>query len=216
MHFTGKTATGKVDWLEVHGHKGSVQRQRESYTSEQGRPGGILQPRRGGRALCAPCLPWTQEQLGRPEAQTPVPHLGDHSGFSSLLPHATTCPRKRLREAASPSDPNLAPSALRSLWPPVFTGGGVFLSPMTRVSVLGPRCAPAPGTLCSLLHPCESSLNQANAFLCPEASLPNVYNQPKTQLRVKNRVTPSGPSMFPAPRIISSPTMTTTPRFNTC
>lgn len=187
MHFAGQTATGKVHWLEVQGHKGSLQRQRESYTSEQGRPGEFYsQGKAGGRALCAPCLPWTQEQPGRPEAQTPVPHLGDQNGFSSLLPHATTCPRKQLQEAASPSDPNLALSALRSPWPPVFTGRGVFLSPMTRVSALGPRCAPASGTLCSVLHLCESSLNQANAFLCTEASLPNLYNQPKTQFQVKN------------------------------
>ena len=165
-----------------------------------------------GRAICSPCLLWTG---GSRAGQRCKPcccwHLGDHSGFlSHLFLHATTCPRRRLQEAASPSDPKLAPSPLRSFWPQVFTRGEGSLPRFCAHRGAGDpsRCPwttlhPAAGTLCSVLGPCESLLNQLNAFLCTEASLSNAYNQPKTQLQVKNRVTPSGPHSFPNPSIIT-------------
>lgn len=93
-------AIWKLNALEVWFHKGSFQRQRESYISELSWPGGIL-PAQGPRtALCALCLLWTPEPLGWPEGTRPRRlHLDDQWSLVPSAPARHPLPK----EAASGS-----------------------------------------------------------------------------------------------------------------
>lgn len=76
MHFAGKTATGKLDWLEVLGRKGSGPRQRDSDAAEQGRPGGGPNAEARQPGLRGPRVPWSREQPGQSEASSQAPAPG--------------------------------------------------------------------------------------------------------------------------------------------
>lgn len=175
MHFAGKTATGLLDWRGVLGRKGSARGGETVTLQSRAGLGGVLTPRHGSRVSAGLMCRGAESSRANPKRQARRLHLGDGSGFLPLLPHATTCPRRRLQEA----NPKPARSPLRTLWPPGCAGGGVsaVLRPpwcrATRVGVFGPRCTPATGPPCSLPHP-RVLAHQADAFLCAEASWPDM------------------------------------------
>lgn len=163
-------------------------------------------PRRGGR-LSARRVCFGPGGSPDQRCEPQCPHPGGHTGSLSYpLPLATTCPRARLRGAASPSEPKLARSPLSSLWPlGLSLGEGPSSSVRPpwrtgpRVAVLGPRCARPPAGSAPFRSPVSPCSTAAFGLSGTEASLPGAHGQlfhiqsqswvELAQLGVKRRVT---------------------------